>query len=224
MSHHLVQEQRRRRCFLSQLRFGYWGSVFIPGSAVPTSFKSSPKDDLPEAKMKNTQVSFFPNIVRISQCFEKWNIQFPPSVFCRSQLCLIFVNHHISQWQLSDGERSLAVDLGWRLWQGAYVFLVHLTPWRSLSEVPVPLFQEVGFTSSGLRARWLCHETTQMWGPVFPPEDPLSLEPQRLLGLKVSWRSYSGPKTARDLKKRNWHSVLVLSKCRWDNYERDFFY
>ena len=111
MSHRLVQEQRRRRCFLSQLRFGYWGSVFIPGSAVPTSFKSSPKDDLPEAKMKNTQVSFFPN-VRISHCFEKWNIQFPPSVFCRSQLCLIFVNHHISQWQLSDGERSLAVDLG----------------------------------------------------------------------------------------------------------------
>lgn len=223
MSHRLVQEQRRRRCFLSQLRFGYWGSVFIPGSAVPTSFKSSPKDDLPEAKMKNTQVSFFPNVVRISQCFEKWNIQFLPSVFCRSQLCLIFVNHHISQWQLSDRERSLAVDLGVKALTGSLcLFLVHLTLWRSLSEVPVPLFQEVGFTSAGLRARWLCHETTQMWGPVFPPEDPLSLKPQRLLGLKVSWCSYSGPKTARNLKKQNC-DIRYLSKCRWDNYERDFF-
>lgn len=204
---HLIIRCRNRgigSVFLCWLCFSYWGSVFVLGSAVPTSFKYSPKDDLLEAKMKTSQVSFFPNVVRISQHFEKWNIQFPPSVFCRSQLCLIFVNHHIPPWQLSDGQRSLMVDPGVKALTGClYRFLVHLTPWVSLSEVPSLLFQEVGFTSAGLRARWLCHEITKTWGPVFPPEDPLSLKLQPLLGLKVSRCSYSGPKTARDLKKQN---------------------
>lgn len=39
---------------------------------------------------------------------------------------------------------------------------------------------------------------------MFPPEDPLFLKLQPLIGLKVSRCSYSGPKTARDLKKQNY--------------------
>lgn len=46
------------------------------------------------------------------------------------------------------------VDPGVKALTGClYRFLVHLTPWVSLSEVPSLLFQEVGFTSAGLRAR-----------------------------------------------------------------------
>ena len=112
MSHCLVWEQRNRKSFLHKLCVSYWGNIFVPGSAIPTSFKYSPKDELQEDKMENNWVSFFPNVVRISQHFEKWNPQFPPSLFCSSQLCLIFLNHHISQWRLSDGERGLGADLG----------------------------------------------------------------------------------------------------------------
>lgn len=43
---------------------------------------------------------------------------------------------------------------------------------------------------------------TQMWGPVSPREDTLSLKPRPLLGL-VSRGYYSDPKTARNLKKGN---------------------